>query len=167
MFQDGLIYYAVICAINLTLTVMIISAPVGIQNVTAQLELLLTISMMSRITLNLKQRVHKPIGASEGTYDSDEDDAGDDDDYARIIRRALSFSSARSGGKRPDTQSLSTSALGTIYSEPVSGIQTPEGEGVYLPSDLHPAELREILELRRLDPVAGRQARYAASGVDF
>ncbi|KZP15818.1 hypothetical protein FIBSPDRAFT_958491 [Athelia psychrophila] len=166
MFQDGLVYYAAICAVNLTLTVMITSAPVGIQNVTAQLELLLTISMMSRITLSLKQRAHESIGASEGAYDYDKEDDEDEDEDVTIRRRHSSFSSVRSRGKRPSTQSLSSPALETIYSEPASGIQTPEGEDVHLPSNLHAAALREILELRRLDPVAGRKTRHTASGVD-
>ncbi|KZP11179.1 hypothetical protein FIBSPDRAFT_899182 [Athelia psychrophila] len=163
MFQDGLVYYAVICAVNLTLIVMITSAPVGIQNVTAQLELLshyavlkshfsLTIGMMSRITLSLREREHKPIGAFEGTDDYEPDyDEDDEEEYARIRWQTSSFSSARSRGKRPDTQFLSLSALGTIDSEPVPGIPKPEGEGVYFPSDFHAAELREILELRGLD----------------
>ncbi|KZP11162.1 hypothetical protein FIBSPDRAFT_708454, partial [Athelia psychrophila] len=70
MFRDGLIYYAVIFTVNLTLTVMIISAPVGIQNVAAHACLIqnLKIIMMSRITLNLRRRAHKSIGASEATY---------------------------------------------------------------------------------------------------
>ncbi|KZP11172.1 hypothetical protein FIBSPDRAFT_899177 [Athelia psychrophila] len=186
MFRDGLIYYAAICAVNLTLTVMITSAPVGVRNVTAQLELLshhydlkshfsltnLQISMMSRITLSLKPpRAHKSIGASEGANDYDEEDDEDDEDVdedegVKIRRRHSSFSSVRSRGKRPSTQSMSSPALGTIYSEPASGIQTPEGEDVHLPSNLHAAALREILELRRLDPVADRKTRHTASGVD-
>ncbi|KAJ7735720.1 hypothetical protein B0H16DRAFT_1575150 [Mycena metata] len=59
LFRDGLIYYAAIFAVNAVLTIMIISAPPGLKNITAQLELLLTdtrqVAMMSRITLNLKK----------------------------------------------------------------------------------------------------------------
>lgn len=55
LFQDGLIYYSAIFAVNAVLTIMIISAPPGLKNITAQLELLITVTMMSRITLNLKK----------------------------------------------------------------------------------------------------------------
>ncbi|KAJ7852620.1 hypothetical protein B0H14DRAFT_2759580 [Mycena olivaceomarginata] len=40
LFQDGLIYYSAIFAVNAVLTIMIISAPPGLKNITAQLELL-------------------------------------------------------------------------------------------------------------------------------
>lgn len=56
LFADGLLYYSVICTINLVLTFMIIKAPEGVQNIAAQLELILTVTMMSRITLNLKKQ---------------------------------------------------------------------------------------------------------------
>lgn len=59
LFQDGLIYYTAIFAVTLVLTIMIVAAPPGIKNITAQLELLITVTMMSRITLNLKKSVHK------------------------------------------------------------------------------------------------------------
>jgi len=55
LFQDGLIYYSAIFAVNAVLTIMIISAPPGLKNIAAQLELLVTVAMMSRITLNLKK----------------------------------------------------------------------------------------------------------------
>ncbi|KAK2465313.1 hypothetical protein APHAL10511_002667 [Amanita phalloides] len=55
LFEDGLIYYCAIFAVNLVLTVMIAVAPPGLKNITAQLELLVTVMMMSRITLNLKK----------------------------------------------------------------------------------------------------------------
>jgi len=51
----GVVYYSVIFSITLTLTIMIAVAPAGIQNITAQLELLLTVTMMSRITIDLKK----------------------------------------------------------------------------------------------------------------
>ncbi|KAF7358435.1 hypothetical protein MVEN_00894000 [Mycena venus] len=55
LFQDGLIYYSAIFSVNAVLTIMIISAPPGLKNIAAQLELLVTVAMMSRITLNLKK----------------------------------------------------------------------------------------------------------------
>jgi hypothetical protein len=53
LLEDGLIYYSAIFAVTLVLTVMIVAAPPGLKNITAQLELLITVTMMSRITLNL------------------------------------------------------------------------------------------------------------------
>jgi len=54
MFREGLLYYSVICSVTLVLAIMINAARPGIRNITAQLELLLTVAMMSRITLDLK-----------------------------------------------------------------------------------------------------------------
>jgi len=63
LLRDGLLYYSVIFSVTFVLTIMIISAPDGIKNITAQLELLITVTMMSRITLNLKkQRDHIALG---------------------------------------------------------------------------------------------------------
>jgi hypothetical protein len=53
LLEDGLLYYGVIFAVTATLTIMIAVAPAGLKNVVAQLELLITVTMMSRITLNL------------------------------------------------------------------------------------------------------------------
>jgi len=55
LLEDALLYYAVIFAVTLTLTVMIAAAPTGIRNIAAQAELLLTVAMMSRITLSLRE----------------------------------------------------------------------------------------------------------------
>jgi len=54
MLQEGLLYYSVICTITLILTVMIISSNSGVRFITAQLELCLTVGMMSRITIHLR-----------------------------------------------------------------------------------------------------------------
>ncbi|KAJ7366446.1 hypothetical protein DFH08DRAFT_834360 [Mycena albidolilacea] len=51
LLEDGLIYYAAIFSVTLVLTIMIISAPPGLKNIAAQI----TVTMMSRITLNLKK----------------------------------------------------------------------------------------------------------------
>ncbi|KAF9468655.1 hypothetical protein BDZ94DRAFT_1245925 [Collybia nuda] len=59
LLEDGLIYYSAIFAVTLVLTIMIIAAPPGLKNIVAQLELLLTVAMMSRITLNLKRSARK------------------------------------------------------------------------------------------------------------
>ncbi|KAG1868576.1 hypothetical protein F4604DRAFT_899296 [Suillus subluteus] len=55
LFTNGVLFYSVICAINLIFTVMIVRAPQGLKNITGQLELILTVAMMSRITLSLKK----------------------------------------------------------------------------------------------------------------
>lgn len=51
MLQEGLLYYSVICAVTLTLTIAAVSANQSVRGTTAQLELCLTVTMMSRITL--------------------------------------------------------------------------------------------------------------------
>ncbi|KAG1781205.1 hypothetical protein EV702DRAFT_1266153 [Suillus placidus] len=58
LFEDGLLFYSVICTVNLVLTIMIIRAHEGVKNIAAQLELLLTVTMMSRITLNIKKQMY-------------------------------------------------------------------------------------------------------------
>lgn len=75
---EGMIYYSVIFSITLTLAIMIAVAPPGIQNITAQLELLLTVGMMSRVTIDLKKHAkehvhydlsrHVVVGDEEGPY---------------------------------------------------------------------------------------------------
>ncbi|KAJ7605519.1 hypothetical protein DFH06DRAFT_257524 [Mycena polygramma] len=55
MLEDGLMYYAAIFSVNVVLTIMIIAAPLGLKNIAAQFELIITVTMMSRITLNLKK----------------------------------------------------------------------------------------------------------------
>ncbi|KAF8236407.1 hypothetical protein L208DRAFT_1528715 [Tricholoma matsutake] len=67
LLEDGLLYYGVILAVNTSLTIMIIHAPDGLKNITAQctnftqwiLTCLLQVAMMSRITLNLKKSARK------------------------------------------------------------------------------------------------------------
>jgi hypothetical protein len=57
LLRDGILYYSVIFSVNLVLVIMIAAAPAGLQNITAQLEYLLTVAMMSRITLHLRKQV--------------------------------------------------------------------------------------------------------------
>ncbi|KAJ7134216.1 hypothetical protein C8R44DRAFT_420148 [Mycena epipterygia] len=64
LLEDGLIYYTAIFSVTLVLTIMIISAPPGLKNIAAQMELLLTVTMMSRITLNLKKFTHKDLNST-------------------------------------------------------------------------------------------------------
>ncbi|PIL22617.1 hypothetical protein GSI_15307 [Ganoderma sinense ZZ0214-1] len=59
LLKEGLLYYSVIFCVTLVLTLMVAFAPPGIQNVCAQMEYLLTVTMMSRITLHLKRSAHK------------------------------------------------------------------------------------------------------------
>lgn len=58
LIRDGIMYYSVIFVINFVLAVMIVRAPDGIKNICAQLQLLLTVTMMSRITLSLRKNFH-------------------------------------------------------------------------------------------------------------
>ncbi|EIW77047.1 hypothetical protein CONPUDRAFT_84300 [Coniophora puteana RWD-64-598 SS2] len=57
---DGLIYYAVICVVNVTSIVMVSSCPPGIRNMFGQIQLTMTVTMMSRITLSLP-KTHRRI----------------------------------------------------------------------------------------------------------
>jgi hypothetical protein len=62
MLQEGLLYYSVICAVTLTLTIMIISANQSVRNITAQYASLLFSSHLSPST-TLTRRVvssHQP-----------------------------------------------------------------------------------------------------------
>ncbi|KAH8989535.1 hypothetical protein EDB92DRAFT_847037 [Lactarius akahatsu] len=59
MLREGLLYYSAICSVTLAFTIMVASASnPSVRNVTAQLELCLTVAMMSRITLHLKRFGH-------------------------------------------------------------------------------------------------------------
>lgn len=62
--RDAIIYYSVIFSITLVLTLMIAFAEPGIRNITAQLQLLITVTMMSRITIHVKKQHgrQRPIG---------------------------------------------------------------------------------------------------------
>ncbi|KAG2354848.1 hypothetical protein BDR07DRAFT_1545710 [Suillus spraguei] len=53
LFTDGVLFYSVMCAINLIFTIMIVRAPSGLKNITGQYVFYVT--MMSRITLSLKK----------------------------------------------------------------------------------------------------------------
>lgn len=63
------IFSSVIFVVNLVLTLMIATAPPGLQNITAQLEYLLTVAMMSRITIHLrKQARSRELDTHLATY---------------------------------------------------------------------------------------------------
>ncbi|GLB38201.1 putative expressed protein [Lyophyllum shimeji] len=68
LLADGVVYYSAIFSVALLLTLMIIAAPPGLKNICVQLELTLTVTMMSRITLNLKKSVTKLYGAENRRY---------------------------------------------------------------------------------------------------
>jgi len=53
---DGLMYYIVVLTVNILHCIMIIKAPNGLKNTFGQLKLHLTVTMMSRITLNLPKQ---------------------------------------------------------------------------------------------------------------
>jgi len=57
LISDGIIYYSVILAANLVLGIMISVAPVEIRNIGGQFQVLITVTMMSRITLNVRKRM--------------------------------------------------------------------------------------------------------------
>ncbi|KAJ7202881.1 hypothetical protein GGX14DRAFT_370029, partial [Mycena pura] len=68
LLEDGLIYYSAIFSVTLVLTMMIIFAPPGLKNIAAHnffpIELrpnTLQVTMMSRITLNLRKTAHKRL----------------------------------------------------------------------------------------------------------
>ncbi|KAI0265576.1 hypothetical protein BC834DRAFT_969965 [Gloeopeniophorella convolvens] len=66
LLREGLLYYSAICTITLLLTIMILAADQSVRNVAAQVELCLTVTMMSRITLHLKRFAFR----ADGTLDS-------------------------------------------------------------------------------------------------
>ncbi|KAG2032175.1 hypothetical protein BDR03DRAFT_874545, partial [Suillus americanus] len=53
LFTNGVLFYSVMCAINLIFTIMIVRAPQGLKNITGQY--VFYVAMMSRITLSLKK----------------------------------------------------------------------------------------------------------------
>ncbi|KAF8509966.1 hypothetical protein JB92DRAFT_3119403 [Gautieria morchelliformis] len=61
LMKDGLMYYSVILAANLVLAVMIVRSSDGVKNICAQFQLLITVTMMSRITLNLRKNMQRPV----------------------------------------------------------------------------------------------------------
>ncbi|KAF9241074.1 hypothetical protein BU15DRAFT_45116 [Melanogaster broomeanus] len=109
LLADAMLYYGIICAVNLVLALMIVYAPKGLKNITAQLTvidllrlhifLVLThyqVAMMSRITINLKkQALHGPTdqGLSTGTivYPSSRSRAGTQSSN-RYLPNSLAFS---------------------------------------------------------------------------
>jgi len=70
LFNEGLLYYSFICTITLILTIMINTADQGIRNVGSQLHLCLTVTLMSRITLDLRSFANTPNNAIIYDYDN-------------------------------------------------------------------------------------------------
>lgn len=128
--KDGLLYYVAICSVTLVLTIMIFAAPPGLKNITAQLELLLTVTMMSRITIHLKEQLRT---AGFVSHRRDEMAANTtfsrDRSYSDVMGQKRSRSSASSSGfsdlgitfVRPEPAHF----MSTIWSERNSGSQTP------------------------------------------
>ncbi|KIM78447.1 hypothetical protein PILCRDRAFT_824331 [Piloderma croceum F 1598] len=136
IFKDGLLYYSVIFCVTLVLTIQITASPAGIKNITAQLELLLTVAMMSRITLNLKKEAHMPRASGRHWDDAAVEitfsrDRSFTDATIRTRVRSYSSSDYLTGGADTGvnfTRSISPRRLSTIRSERnwVSGAHTPE-----------------------------------------
>ncbi|EIW76886.1 hypothetical protein CONPUDRAFT_92761 [Coniophora puteana RWD-64-598 SS2] len=59
---DGLMYYIVVCIINIANAICIMKAPAGIKNIFGQLQLHFTVTMISRITLSLPKEHRKLTG---------------------------------------------------------------------------------------------------------
>ncbi|THH05905.1 hypothetical protein EW145_g4457 [Phellinidium pouzarii] len=54
LLNDGIFYYVIVFSANLALTIMIVTASPGLQNILGQFAELMTVTMMSRITLHLR-----------------------------------------------------------------------------------------------------------------
>ncbi|EIW82692.1 hypothetical protein CONPUDRAFT_163781 [Coniophora puteana RWD-64-598 SS2] len=66
MATDGILYYGLICTVNVLLVIMIERAPVGIKDLLGQIQYLFVITMTSRITLSLPKSYHKlTLGGSK------------------------------------------------------------------------------------------------------
>ncbi|THV03843.1 hypothetical protein K435DRAFT_962187 [Dendrothele bispora CBS 962.96] len=59
MLEGGILYYRQVCFLNWSHNALRLKAPDELKNICAQLELLITVMMMSRITLNLRNSGHK------------------------------------------------------------------------------------------------------------
>ncbi|KAJ7637505.1 hypothetical protein B0H17DRAFT_1217024 [Mycena rosella] len=62
LLEDGLLYYSVIFSMTLVLTIMLVGAPPRNKNICVQMEQVITVAMMSRITLSLKKAGHRARG---------------------------------------------------------------------------------------------------------
>ncbi|KIL67720.1 hypothetical protein M378DRAFT_121757 [Amanita muscaria Koide BX008] len=65
LYEDGIIYYSAIFVVTLVLAIMIATAPDGVKNISAQYVFCISyqrVTMMSRITLNLKKAGAKGLG---------------------------------------------------------------------------------------------------------
>ncbi|KIM77812.1 hypothetical protein PILCRDRAFT_825045 [Piloderma croceum F 1598] len=115
---DGLKYYAVICVVTMVLTIMIAGAPPGLKNITAQLQLLFTVTMMSRITIHLKKQVNAPSAAGH-RYDEAAADVtfSRDRSFSDVMARKRSHSSSSSADFGITFVRPPPARLSTIWSE--------------------------------------------------
>ncbi|KAJ7574869.1 hypothetical protein C8J56DRAFT_1124651 [Mycena floridula] len=120
--EDGILYYSIIFAINLILTLMILSAPPGLKNITAQLELLITVAMMSRITLNLK----KGSGTSLPTVRAPEFLRRESSAQPPSKLRVVNFKGFRSNNPNAYTAHMTPSADATPISQEDDVIELSE-----------------------------------------
>ncbi|KAI0075079.1 hypothetical protein K474DRAFT_1664666 [Panus rudis PR-1116 ss-1] len=100
LLRDGLLYYSVIFSINVVLILMIAFAPPGIQNITAQMELLLTVAMMSRITLHLKKQ--RRLAAGEHTETTLDLPSGAHDFNSLFARPRMNRMTASDKSRNPE-----------------------------------------------------------------
>ncbi|KAG1869028.1 hypothetical protein DFJ58DRAFT_766723 [Suillus subalutaceus] len=130
LFADGLLYYSVICTVNLVLTIMIVRAHEGIKNIAAQLELLLTVTMMSRITLNIrKQSFHGHHSQAESFIMSTRNDTICTPSGGVVLSRLRSHSV--SSAARVESSSRARSGSVSSIVSPVRTITLPENPLIF------------------------------------
>ncbi|KLO13597.1 hypothetical protein SCHPADRAFT_940259 [Schizopora paradoxa] len=128
LLRGGMLYYSVIFVISTILAIMVIKAPSNLKNIAGQLQELLTVAMVSRITLALKSHDWEKTAANTDAVRMD----------------SMMFPGHRSPHHQPkvgDAFSIPPSLLSTStlpYSamgSPVVSVHSPEaiGDGVQVP----------------------------------